>query len=171
MKSVHFQDIYTQHKNLVYNLALQYTQNKEDAEEIAQDVFIAVYDKLNTFKAQSKLQTWVYRITINKSLDFMKAKKRRKRSFFFSTIQIDDVDKNITLPDFNHPGVLLEQKEEIARIFRGINQLAERQKTVIILLKIEQKTQAETAAIMELSTKAVESLYQRAKKKLEKILK
>jgi RNA polymerase sigma factor (sigma-70 family) len=67
------------HKDLVYNLALSYVQNSEDAEEITQDVFIAVYQSISSFKAQANIKTWIYRIAINKSLDFIKAKKRQKR--------------------------------------------------------------------------------------------
>lgn len=165
-----FSEIYHIHKDLVYNLALHYCQNKEDAEEITQDVFVSIHQKISTFKHEAELKTWIYRITINKSLDFIKAKKRHKRSFFFSALKIDDPETVNSLSNFDHPGVLLEYKQSIAKIFSCINQLPEKQKTVIILLKIEQKSQAETAGIMNTSTKAVESLYQRAKKNLEKNL-
>ena len=66
-----FQEIYTQHSKLVYNLALSYVQNREDAEEITQDVFVSVYQGLTTFREESQLSTWIYRISINKSLDFI----------------------------------------------------------------------------------------------------
>jgi RNA polymerase sigma factor (sigma-70 family) len=69
----------------VYNVALQYVQNKEDAEEITQDVFIKVYDKHLEFKGDSALKTWIYRITINTSLDYIKAKTRKKKSCFLSS--------------------------------------------------------------------------------------
>jgi RNA polymerase sigma-70 factor (ECF subfamily) len=149
---------------------LQYVQNTEDAQEIAQDVFLKVYEKLDTFQENSSLKTWIYRITINTSLDFIKAKKRDKRGFFFSALRIDDPERSISVPNFDHPGVLMEDKEAVAEIFRGINQLPEDQKTVILLMRLEDKTQAETAEIMEKTTKAVESLYQRAKKNLKNIL-
>jgi RNA polymerase sigma factor (sigma-70 family) len=154
---------------MVYNLALQYVQNSEDAEEITQDVFVSVYKKLTTFDAKATVKTWIYRITINKSLDFIKAKKAIKRQFFFDSKKLD-TNENIQLPNFNHPGVILENKEALKRLFWAINQLSENQKTVIILLKIEAKTQKETAEIMNLSEKAIESLFQRAKKKLCDIL-
>mgnify|MGYP003553817947 CR=1 FL=1 len=69
-----FESIYNQHKILVYNLALNYLQNTEDAEEITQDVFVQLHHSLSEFKEQSSLKTWIYRITINKSLDFIKKK-------------------------------------------------------------------------------------------------
>lgn len=167
---LNFNEIYRQHKNLVYNLALQYAQNTEDAEEIAQDVFVSVHQNLEKFKQQSEVKTWVYRITINKSLDFIKAKNRQKRSFLSRILRIDDETTPIHLPHFDHPGALLESKEQLSAIFSAINTLPDNQKTVVILLKIEDKTQAEVAQIMELSIKAVESLFQRAKKNLEKTL-
>ena len=77
-----FDEIYFEHQKMVFNLALQYVQNIEDAEEITQDVFVKVHNKFNSFKNQSSLKTWIYRISINQSLDFIKAKKAQKRSFF-----------------------------------------------------------------------------------------
>ena len=84
--AVKFAEIYDQHKSLVFNLALQYVQNTEDAEEITQDVFLIVHEKLEAFRMEAKVSTWLYRITINKSLDFIKAKKRQKRFSFFTSL-------------------------------------------------------------------------------------
>ena len=165
-----FKEVFDKYNKLVYNLALQYVQNKQDAEEITQDVFVKVHEKLSTFQQQSDLKTWIYRITINHSLDFIKAKKSRKKWFFFSALSVNDENTKIDIPHFDHPGVKLEQKEALSSIFKSINQLPDNQKTVIILLKIENNTQAETALIMNISTKAVESLFQRAKKNLENLL-
>jgi RNA polymerase sigma factor (sigma-70 family) len=165
-----FKELFLLYNKMVYNLALQYVQNKENAEEITQDVFVKIHEKLNTFLQQADIRTWIYRITINQSLDFIKAQKSQKRWSFFSALSLNDETKRIDVPHFNHPGVELEQKEALAAIFQCINQLSDNQKTVLILLKIEQNTQAETAKIMDISTKAVESLFQRAKKNLETLL-
>ncbi len=165
-----FKELYNIHKDLVFNLALHFCQNREDAEEVAQDVFLTVHLKAKNFQNKSNIKTWIYRITVNKSLDFLKAKKTQKRNFFFTAKRIDD-DVSTSIGHFEHPGVLLEEKEEIAKIFAAINQLADKQKTAVILLKIEQKSQAETAEIMNTTSKAVESLFQRAKLNLKKILK
>jgi len=165
------EEIYSEFGKMVFNLALQYVQNTEDAEELTQDVFLTVHEKNSSFHQDSKLSTWIYRITINKALDFIKAKKRAKRFAFFSSLFIDQVEhKNSVFSDFNHPGVQMEQKEGIQKIFDALNDLPEQQKTVVILLKIEQLSQKEVAEIMNLSVKAVESLYQRAKKNLSKKL-
>lgn len=155
---------------MVFNLALQYVQNEQDAQEISQDVFIKVYDKLETFREDSTLTTWIYRITINTSLDFIKAKKRNKRGFLLSALRVDSSEHIPQISHFNHPGALLEDKESIENIFKAINQLPEDQKTVLILLRIDQRSQKETAEIMNKSIKAIESLFQRAKKKLIELL-
>jgi RNA polymerase sigma-70 factor (ECF subfamily) len=168
---VKFKAIYDEHKKMVFNLALQYVKNIEEAEEITQDVFVSISQNNSKFNNHSKLSTWIYRITINKSLDYIKAKKSQKRHGFISSLFWENTNEvKIEIGDFNHPGVILEQQEATKRIFDAINQLNDNQKTVIVLSKIEQKTQKEIAEIMKLSTSAVESLLGRVKLKLEEIL-
>ncbi|MCB0514702.1 MAG: RNA polymerase sigma factor [Chitinophagales bacterium] len=163
-----FEIIYQKYRHLVYNLALQYVQNSEDAAEITQDVFVKIYQNLAKFQAQSQLKTWIYRISINTCLDFLKARRTRKRWHFWSAMSLSTT--NTDIPHFDHPGVALEQKEALAKIFRCIHQLPEKQKNVLILLKIEQMSQQEVAEILEMSVKAVESLFHRAKKNLALLL-
>jgi RNA polymerase sigma factor (sigma-70 family) len=164
------EEIYFEHHKMVFNLALQYVQNVEDAEEITQDVFVKVFDNLDSFKKQASLKTWIYRISINQSLDFIKAKNTQKRNFLSSIFSLNDEKFKFEPPNFNHPGIELEQKEAYQKIFEAINQLSDNQKTAIILLKIEDKSQFETAEIMNLNVKALESLFHRAKKNLENLL-
>ncbi len=163
---MNFESIYLKHSSLVYNVALQYVQNKEDAEEITQDVFVKVYDKHKNFKGDSALKTWIYRITVNTALDYIKAKNRKKRAAFKNS---DDTALEF-IGDFDHPGVLLENKENMAQLFMAINELPENQRTVLILLKVDDLSQKEVAEILEKSPKAVESIFQRAKTNLKKII-
>ena len=109
-------------------------------------------------------------MAINQSLDFIKAKNAQKRSFLSSIFNINDSNFKFQPSNFNHPGIELEQKEACQKIFEAINQLSDNQKTALILLKIENKSQAETAEIMNLKVKALESLFQRAKNNLEILL-
>lgn len=158
--------LYEKYAKQVFNLALQYVQNVNDAEEITQDVFLAAHNSLDKFRNESSQSTWLYRISINKSLDFLKAKKRKKRFFWFT----NELSENDSI-ELNHPGVLIDNKEETTFIFSCINQLSDNQKTALILNKIEQISIPEIAEIMNLNPKAVESLVQRAKGNLEKLLK
>ena len=166
-----FEDTYENYSNLVYNLALQYVQNSEDAEEITQDVFLSIHQSLHTFNQNAQLKTWIYRITINQSLDHIKAKKRKKRFAFITSLFHEDKSETKNIGhNFNHPGVILEQKEAIENIFKQINDLPDNQKTALILSKLDQKSQKEVAEIMGLTPKAIESLLQRAKTNLAKTL-
>lgn len=167
---MNLEQLYDLHKDMVYNLSLNYLQNHEDAQEITQDVFVAVYRSMDKFRNESSVSTWIYRITINKCLDHIKASKRKKRLSFFTSIFGGDVEEN-TFRVFDHPGVQLEQKQAMERLFRCINKLPEKQKTALLLSKTENLSQAEIAEVMGLSVKAVESLIQRAKSNLSEILK
>lgn len=66
------------YKNLVFTLALKMLNNREEAEEVAQDTFIKVYNSLNNFKGDSKFSTWIYKITYNSCLDRLKKNKKEK---------------------------------------------------------------------------------------------
>ena len=159
-----FEAFYIKNKNFVYNLALQYVQNIEEAQEITQDVFLKAHQKIHTFKGDATLETWLYRITINTSLDAIKAKKRKKRFAIFS--QNKDELNNYT--NFNHPAVTLENKEALQQLFSLINKLPQTQKTALILVKIEGRSINQVAHILEKTPKAIESLLQRAKTQLKK---
>ena len=163
-------ELYHLHGSLVYNVALQYTQNKQDAEEVTQDVFVLVHEKMANFRNEAEIKTWIYRISINKSLDYLRAKKAVKRWSILSAKSIDDTKGVTGVSDFNHPGVQLEQKEAMTFLFSCINQLNERQKTALILVKVEGVELGEAAEIMELSYKALESLLSRAKQNLKVIM-
>ena len=154
----------------VYNTALSYIQNEPEAEEITQDVFIEVFNSAHQFKHQSSLSTWIYQITVRKSLDALKHKTRAKR--FGDVISIFGFkEAEIDIPDFEHPGVIYEDKEEAKQLFATIYLLPEKQKTAFILSYVEELPQKEVAEIMGLKLKAVESLLQRAKASLKEKLK
>ncbi len=155
---------------MVYNVCLNYLQNTQDAEEVTQDVFVKIHGKVGAFNAQSELKTWVYRIAVNQCLDFIKAKRRKKRFGFHVFVQAEGSEDDAVFSSFDHPGVQLENKEATERIFKAINELPERQKTALLLKTMEDLSQAEVAAIMELSDKAVESLLSRARANLKELL-
>ena len=141
-------------------MAYKYALNAEDAEEITQDVFLQVHTKLEEFRNDAKLETWIYRITINKSIDRLRSKKRNKNLVHHRT------DNEITAQLASHtqnPAQVLENDEGIKILMNCIYQLPDNQQQALVLLKMEQKTQKEVAVILETSPKAVESLFQRAK--------
>lgn len=164
-----FEIIYADHSKMVFNLCLNYVKNEAIAADVCQDVFIKIHGKLNLFRGDSSLKTWVYRLTINTCLDYLKAQKRKKRLGQFFSFSTDKSVSN-TLTEFNHPGVQLEFKEKTAQIFYAIDQLPKRQKTALLLQITENMNLQEIAEIMETTTKAVESILGRARLTLKKII-
>lgn len=165
-----FKNIVEQWKDMVYNTALGMLQNEEDAEDIAQEVFIQVFESINDFKEESKFSTWIYRITVTKSLDFIRKKKRKKRFAWMQGLYGENEDELIEASDFMHPGIAMENKEDAATLFKAIEKLPGNQKAAFVLNKMENLSYAEIGQIMGLSTMAVDSLFQRSKNNLRKDL-
>lgn len=130
-------------------------KNKELAEEVTQDVFLAIFQKADTFKGTSKVSTWIYRIVVNKSLNYLDKQSRRPTSD-------EAIDVHHQL-DFNHPGVQLKNQEASRYLFAAMDTLPANQKTAFILSYVEGLPQNQVADIMQKSLKSVESLLQRAK--------
>jgi RNA polymerase sigma-70 factor (ECF subfamily) len=165
-----FKSLVANYQDLVYNTALGIVQNSEDAEDVAQEVFIQVYRSIDQFKGDARLSTWIYRITTTKALDHIRSRKRKKR-FAFITSLFGPNDELVHEPvDFQHPGVTLDRKEQAALLFRMIEQLPENQKLAFTLHKTEELSYQEIADVMQLSVSAVESLLFRARQNLRKLL-
>jgi RNA polymerase sigma-70 factor (ECF subfamily) len=166
LDNIDFEKLYNQYSVLVYNLALNYLQNIEDAEEITQDVFIQINNSLDKFQEKSSLKTWIYRITINKCLDYIKHKNSQKRFFIFGKKSQNEFEIS-NASNFEHPGILLENKEKSKLLFEIINELGDNQKTAFLLSKMDGLSNPEIAEIMKLSISSVESLVFRAKSTLK----
>ena len=158
-------------QRMVYNTTLGIVQNADDADDITQDVFIQVYQSVSSFKGESKFSTWLYRIVITKSLDHIKKKKRKKRFGFMQSLFGNNSDEEIHPEEFNHPGVLMENKERAAELFKALEQLPDKQRIAFTLHRLEAQKHQDIALIMELSVTAVESLIARAKGNLRQLLK
>jgi RNA polymerase sigma-70 factor (ECF subfamily) len=156
----------------VFNTCISFVPNKEDAEDIAQEVFLEVFRSIHKFKGNSKLSTWIYRIATNKCLEFIRKKNTKKRFAFMQTILGNEIpiDKTNYFTEFKHPGIILENKELTATIFKAINTLPESQRIVFTLAKIDDKSYQEIVEITGKSLSSVESIMFRAKKSLKEKL-
>jgi RNA polymerase sigma-70 factor (ECF subfamily) len=166
-----FEDIFEEYQKMVFNLCLQYLQNRYDAEEAMQDIFVKIHKKLKDFESRSSMKTWIYRIAINHCIDVLRNRKVNKSFQIIKNFFQVKNENAIEIPTFDHPGILMENKEELQILYRKIHELPENQKTTIILKYIDDLPQREIATIMNLSEKAVESLLQRAKQNLSNKLK
>lgn len=165
-----FKSIVDTYQNMVYNTCLSIVKNEEDAEDLAQEVFVQVYQSIKLFKGESKLSTWLYRIATTKSLDHERKKKRKKRFGFVKSIFGEDAQVEVNPPDFNHPGIVLDKKESAAILFKAIDKLPDNQRIAFILNKMEGLSYQEISEVMQTTVSAIESLLHRAKNNLRKIL-
>jgi RNA polymerase sigma factor (sigma-70 family) len=165
-----FSKIVELYQDMVYNTVLGIVQNETDAEDITQEVFVQVYQSAASFKGDSKFSTWLYRIAITKALDFEKRKKRKKRFAVVQSLFGAKAEAENHPAEFNHPGVLLENKEKAAVLFKALQQIPGNQRIAFTLNKIEGLDNQEIAAIMDISFYAAESLVARAKINLKKKL-
>lgn len=154
----------------VHNTILSIIQNKEDTEDLTQEVFVEIYNSISKFKGESQLYTWVYRIATTKALDLLRKRKAKKRFAFITSI-FSNEEEEMEIGDFNHPGIIIENKERAKILFDAMNKLSDNQKAAFTLSQIENLSYKEIAEVMKLSVSSVESLIFRAKSNLKKILK
>ena len=163
-----FTAVVEQCQGMVFNTVLSIVQNNEDAEDVTQEVFIEVYENIEEFRQEAQLKTWVYRIAVNKALDWEKRKKRQKHGGLLKRIfSVKEEDEPMS---FEHPGAQLDNKEKASVLFRALKKLPEKQQVAFTLHKIDGLSYKEVADIMDTSLYAVESLIGRAKTNLKKIL-
>lgn len=167
-----FRYLVNTYKDRIFNIILHYLPQKEEAEDLLQEVFIELINSIKKFKGQSSLYTWVCRIAINKSLDHIRYKQKKKRSGWFINRQsLDDPDNFLQPGHIKHPGIQMEDRELAELFYAAIDQLPGRQRSAYVLFNLENHSYEEIADILETTKSSVDSLIQRAKAKLRKLLK
>lgn len=166
-----FKELVYQYQDRVLNTCYRFLHNKEDAEDMAQEVFIEVYKSLPRFRGEAQLSTWIYRIAVTKSLDFLRKKRRKKR---FGQILLfiggKEVLNEIPAPLSTNPQKNLEDREREKILQQAVDSLAENQKIAVTLNKYEEFSYKEIAEIMGMTLSSVESLIHRGMKNLNKKL-
>lgn len=157
-----FHNLIAAYQKNVINICYRFLLNLEDAEDVAQEVFIEIFQSIKHFRGEAKLSTWIYRIAATKSLDEIKKQNRKKR--------ITAIAKSIGLEQITHwissherPDKVLEENESYRILLNALNKLPENQRIAITLSKMEDYNNAEIAEIMNTTVTAVESLIYRAK--------
>jgi RNA polymerase sigma-70 factor (ECF subfamily) len=163
-----FGQIVNRWQDMVYNTALSIVQQEQDAEDITQEVFVKVYEQIKNFRQESQFSTWIYRITINAALDVEKKKKNAKHGGLIK--RMFSISEKEEPAHFNHPGVLMDKKEQASVLFKALKNLPQKQRLVFTLKKMEGLSNNSIAEIMKSSPTAVESLLARALLNLRKLL-
>jgi len=165
-----FSELVSLHQKKVINTCYKFLLNKQDAEDIAQEVFIEVFQSIKSFRGKSKLSTWIYRIAVTKSLDEIKKRNRKKRiTSIGKTLHIDEIVN--WLAGGSIPDKTLQETEKLKEVMNALNKLPDSQRAAFTLSKIEGYTNTEIAEILKTTVEAVESLIYRAKKKVSNELK
>lgn len=166
-----FRQLVEQHQKMVVNTCFSLVHETDDADDLAQEVFIEVFNSIDRFRADAKLSTWLYRIAVNKSLNFIRDNKKRK---FFKKIEDVFTGRNYSDSDAglssDEPDLNLQEIQKAAIIHKAIDSLAENQRVAFTLNKYEDLSYKEISEVMGLSLSSVESLIHRAKKNLQEKL-
>jgi len=151
---------------LVFRVIVSFGIRREEAEDLSQEVFIDVYNNVKKFRRESEISTWLYRIAINKSINYI---RKTKQSAWTkqSCEDISDVDKNVQVESCEAKFVSEEQR---VILYNSINRLPKNQRIAFTLKKLDELSYKEIAEIMNISLSSVESLLHRAKRNLQKSL-
>ena len=161
-----FEQIVLTHQKNIYNLALKMVGNPDDAFDISQDAFLRAYNSLSSFHGDSKLSVWLYRLTSNICIDFLRKKKRRNE-VQLSILEDDDEDRPLDIPDDRFsPDVELDRAEQRKAIHEGLAQLPENDRKILTLREISGLSYEEIAQALDLELGTVKSKLFRARKKL-----
>lgn len=159
-----FAGLIDKHKQMVFTVALRIVRNREDAEEIAQDVFVKAYQSLESFKGDAKFSTWLYRIAYNTAISKTRRKKLETSPIEPSIVENYSLDETIENLDRLDPG---EQKSILAKLFDTLNP---DESTLITLYYFEQVQTEEIANITGLSQSNVKVKLHRIRQKMHNTL-
>jgi RNA polymerase sigma-70 factor (ECF subfamily) len=165
-----FRVLVEKYQHQVFNTCFHFLRNREDAEDVAQEVFVEIYRSLDRYRGDAALSTWIYRIAMNRCMDHLRMKSRKKRNFMLFRQWGNDELEKLNHPTHEHPHYLLEADEREQIMMNAIQQLPERQRIAFTLSKMEGLKQEEVASIMNCTISSVESLLVRAKKTLKEQL-
>jgi RNA polymerase sigma-70 factor (ECF subfamily) len=160
-----YAELVNRYRDYVFTLALRFCRNREDAEEVAQDIFVKVYRSLADFKGSSKFSTWLYTITYNTSVTFLRKKKMELRSIDeeHTFIQLENQESSFSAN-------LIEQKSRVNHVNQAITQLSEGDAQIITLFYKMEQSLEEIGRIMGMEPNTVKVRLHRARQRLKEKL-
>lgn len=154
------------HQDKIYRLCLQYVHNDEEAQDIVQEVFITVIEKIENFRGESKFSTWLYSVTVFTAIGYLRKKQRKKESSF-DELTLNNQEKEVSQKDVLSNDPLPEdstlQKEARMILYQAIDELPLDYKTVFILKELEGLSIKEIQQSVPLSEPAIKTRLHRAR--------
>lgn len=165
-----FKELVDKYQELVINVCNSFLHNKDDALDVSQDVFIKAYHSIDRFRGQSRISTWLYRIAVNQSLNYLRDRKRKNifssLDVLFSNPGSDPLEKVEDNDDI--APAKMERQEQKDLLHRAIESLPKKQRVALTLNKLEELPYKEVAEIMDITVSETGVLINRAKKALQK---
>jgi len=160
-----YSDLVKRHQRFVFTLALRFTKNREDAEEVAQDCFVKAYRALGTFKQTSKFSTWLYSITYTSAMTALRKKK-------IVTQSLDDDENSFQLPNASTDGQSDSVEKKSAHVYlnRAIDSLSADDAAIITLFYKGEQSLEEIGTALYMETNTVKVKLHRARLKLKEKL-
>ena len=166
-----FEILVNRHQTSVLNLIYRFIGDRTQAKDLAQEVFLKVWQAAKSYEAKAKFTTWIYRITVNLCLNELKSARRRK---WFPFHRSDGDSENAIEETFSDGSPTAEDlllvKERSRQITNALQSLPDNQRMALVLKKYDDLSYQEIAKILNCSVSAVESLIVRAKRTLQKKL-
>lgn len=159
-----FKKLVEKYTDALFRTATGFVHNRQDAEEIVQESFLRAYQSLAAFNGKSAFSTWLYRITVNHSINYIRANKRKR---FWSSLSQTFVSRSSDAT----PDARMEQQEQRILIREAMETLPQKQRIAFVLSKYEELSQKQIAEVLNITEGAVEQLIQRAKINLRKKIK
>jgi RNA polymerase sigma-70 factor (ECF subfamily) len=166
-----FRALVEQYQDRVYRTAFALLRNPEEAEDVAQEVFVEVYQTIGRFRGDASLSTWLYRLATSRALNHRQKSRAKKRFAFLISLFGTDNTVQHHPPDSRHPQALLEGQEQLQQLIEAIGRLPDQQQIAFTLRHEQELSYEEIAAVLQTTVPAVESLLFRARQTLRKRLK
>ena len=157
-----FGELVEQYRDNVYRLAYRMCGNAYDADEAAQEAFVAAWRALPNFRGDAKFSTWLYRLTTNAAIDVMRREKRHQTVGDGEMIEVAD--------DADSPQETVERTEQQEAVQKALATLSEEYREVLLLRYMEELDYAEIAEVLQLPSGTVKSRINRAKAALKAAL-
>ena len=161
-----FRTLVERYQNRIYRTVVALLRSPEEAEDVAQEVFVEVYQTIGRFRGEAALSTWLYRLATSRALKHQQRAQAQKRFAYFTSLLGFD-NKVLHEPtDHAHPQAQLEGQQQLALLLAHIARLPSQQQVAFTLRHEQELSYEEIAAVLETTVPAVESLLFRARKTL-----
>ena len=152
-KEKHFLEMIQQHEQTIYTICYMFSQDKDEVDDLYQDILLQLWQGYDTFEGRSDIRTWIYRVSLNYCINFQRKQKREREQ------------KELLLPRWN-PDESLERKLQVKQLYQRINALGLVDRSVV-LLWLEGLSYEEIAAIIGISVKNVSFKLVRIREQLK----